>query len=183
MDSYTEIKLKSDAEMRLNSLLNAVYSKFHKALFDLKANNIGVSFPNYKYRLGDTLRIHSSESRLLELQQINWLGGMSGYCKVETIQAVPQHTQYRVISRIQPKMTEAKLRRLIKRGSISDDEAKAYKQKMFSQSLDAPYVTLESNSNRHKHRRYIHFGDLVDKRIEGVFDTFGLSKTATIPWF
>jgi CRISPR-associated endonuclease Csy4 len=80
-------------------------------------------------------------------------------------------------------MTEAKLRRSLKRGSISSEEAKQYKAKMYSQSLDNPYLELESSSNGNKHRRYLEFGELSNEETTGEFDQFGLSKTATIPWF
>jgi len=49
--------------------------------------------------------------------------------------------------------------------------------------IDNPYLELESASNDNKHRRYISFGELSDTPISGEFDTFGLSKTATVPWF
>jgi len=80
-------------------------------------------------------------------------------------------------------MTEAKLRRLIKRGSITQDEIKGYKAKMFQQGLDNPYLELESTSNGHKHRRYLVFGEPSKSAALGKFDFFGLSKIATIPWF
>lgn len=54
---------------------------------------------------------------------------------------------------------------------------------MFSQGLDAPYLELQSASNGHRHRRYIEFGELLDAPVRGEFDSFGLSKTATVPWF
>ncbi|MEE9356016.1 MAG: type I-F CRISPR-associated endoribonuclease Cas6/Csy4 [Methylococcaceae bacterium] len=80
-------------------------------------------------------------------------------------------------------MTEAKLRRLIKRGSITEDEIKTYKAKMFQQGLDNPYLELESTSNGHKHRRYLQFGEIIAEPVAGKFDQFGLSKTTTVPWF
>jgi len=183
MNYYVDIKITPDTEMRINVLLNKVYSKLHKALHTLNSTDIGVSFPRYRVLLGDVIRIHSSESKLTELQAMNWLGSLSGYCAVSSIQAIPEKVSYRTLSRIQANMTEAKLRRLIKRGSISTEDAKSYKAKMFSQGLDNPYLELESSSNGHKHRRYLNFGDLCDASVDGDFDSFGLSKTATIPWF
>jgi CRISPR-associated endonuclease Csy4 len=56
------------------SSIDKIYSKLHKALFDLQTTDLGVSFPNYKVMLGDILRIHGTESKLLELQNTNWLG-------------------------------------------------------------------------------------------------------------
>ena len=183
MSFYIDIQIKPDAEIRENVLMNKVYSKLHKALFDLNANNVGVSFPKWKVMLGTTLRLHSTQESLDALQKINWLGGLSGYCEVSGILNVPGNCKYRVISRIQTTMTPAKLRRLLKRGTITNEEAKAYKAKMFTKGLDEPYLELESGSNGNKHRRYISFGQLVDTNTEGAFDSFGLSKTATIPWF
>ena len=184
MDHYIDIKLQPDAEMRENVLLNKVYTKFHKALFDLNNKTIGVSFPAYKVLLGRTIRLHSDISMLRDLQGINWLGGLSGYCQISEIAKVPDNVKYRVISRKQSNMTFAKLKRLKARGSITtSEEEKAYKQKMFGYSLDNPYFELESTSNGNQHRRFIQFSDLLDESIDGQFDDFGLSKVATVPWF
>lgn len=183
MNSYIDIEIKPDAEMRENVLLNKVYAKLHKILCDLKTSDIGVSFPNYKVMLGRVLRIHSSDLKLCQLMNLNWLGGLSGYCVISDILDAPESARYRTVSRIQSNMTQAKLNRLIKRGSITESEIKAYKAKMFSVGLDNPYLELESGSNGHKHRRYIQFGEILDHPVAGSFDQFGLSKTATVPWF
>ena len=183
MKHYIDILIKPDTEMRKNVLLNTVYAKFHKALFTLQSKDIAVSFPQYKVILGKILRIHGTESKLTELQATNWLGGLAGYCKVSAIQTIPNEVVYRTISRKQSNMTEAKLRRLIKRGSITQDEIKGYKAKMFQQGLDNPYLELESTSTGHKHRRYLVFGETNKSITVGEFDFFGLSKTASVPWF
>lgn len=183
MDHFIDIKIKPDAEMRENVLLNDIYTEFHKALFTLKSTDIGISFPRYKVMLGDVIRIHGTEAKLSQLQSSDWLGGLKGYCDVSFIQDIPGQVAYRSISRKQSNMTEAKLRRLIKRGSISQEEIKGYKAKMFQQGLENPYLELDSSSNGHKHRRYIQFGELNEQATKGEFDYFGLSKTATVPWF
>jgi len=183
MDHYIDIVLKPDAEMRENVLMNKVYTKFHKALVTLRSASIGVSFPRYRIKLGNILRIHGNTASLNDIQGIDWLGGLIGYCEVSESMCVPENTKYRAISRKQSNMTMAKLDRLIKRGSIVPDEIKTYKAKMFGQGLDNPYVELESCSNGHKHRRFIAFGKLVDEPIAGKFSPFGLSKIATVPWF
>jgi CRISPR-associated endonuclease Csy4 len=38
-------------------------------------------------------------------------------------------------------------------------------------------------SNGQLHRRFIEFSELQNKEVNGKFDLFGLSKSATIPWF
>ena len=183
MNFYIDIKVIPDAEMRENLLMNKVYTKLHKSLFELESNDIAVSFPQWKVLLGRILRLHSTKERLERLQQTNWLGGLAGYCDATEILPVPENVQHRVVSRIQTTMSQSKLKRLIKRGSITESEIKAYKAKMFSKGLDNPYLELESCSNGYKHRRYIRFGELTEKSIGGDFDCFGLSKSATIPWF
>ncbi len=183
MSFFIDIKINPDAAMHENILLNKVYSKLHKALYSLNSTEIGVSFPCYKIMLGDVIRLHGAEEKLKELQSSDWLGALKSYCIIGSIQAIPNDAPYRTISRKQSNMTEAKLRRLIKRGSILPGEVKAYKAKMFEIGLDNAYLELESATNGHKHRRYIQFGKLGSKPVEGEFDQFGLSKTATVPWF
>lgn len=90
---------------------------------------------------------------------------------------------FRTVSRKQANMSLAKLRRLEKRGSITEAESKAYKARMYTQGLDNPFIELESGSNGNKHRRFIEFGALSSLPVAGKFDHFGLSRTATIPWF
>ena len=85
MKHFIEIKIKPDAEMRENVLLNKVYAKFHKRLFDLKSSEIGISFPEYSLKLGTTIRLHGNEKHLQEFQSDNWLGGLKGYCDVNSI--------------------------------------------------------------------------------------------------
>jgi CRISPR-associated endonuclease Csy4 len=183
MNHYVDIKLLPDAEIPATVLMNAIYTKLHKALCDIGSKNTGVSFPKYKVTLGNILRLHGTQSELSALQQKSWLGGMSGYCNVSEIKSVPTGAKFRTVSRKQTTMSQAKLNRLLKRGSITEDEIKQYKAKMFTKGLDNPYVELVSGSNGHKHRRYIEFGQLLDEPVAGPFDQFGLSKTATVPWF
>ncbi len=183
MDYYIDIKIQPDAEMRENVLMNKVYSKLHKALFDLNTQDVGVSFPEFNVMLGRVLRLHATEKKMEALQQSSWLGGLVGYCQISPVSIVPDNSQYRVVSRVQTTMSLAKLKRLIKRGSITESGAKDYKVKMFSKGMDNPYLELESGSNGHKHRRYFCFGELINNPVSGEFDSFGLSKTATVPWF
>lgn len=184
MDSYVDIRIRPDAEMRENVLLNKVYTKFHKALFDLQSLDIGVSFPETKVMLGTLIRVHSSQARLEELMALSWLGGLSGYCVCSNIKMVPKYALHRRVSRWRPNMSQSHLRRLIKRGSISEQEVKVYKAKMFAEQMTTlPYLEMESTSNGKHHRRYIQMTDAQDSPLVGDFDYFGLSKTATIPWF
>jgi len=183
MNDYVDITLLPDTEIPATVLMNAIYTKLHQALHDLSSNSIGVSFPKYKVTLGNILRIHGEKSILCDLFSMDWIGGMRGYCEITEIQSIPQDAKFRTVFRKHVSMSESKLRRLISRGSLADDRVRHYRAKMFSKGLDNPYVELISASNGHKHRRYIVFGELVDYPTFGAFDQFGLSKTATVPWF
>jgi len=183
MNYYIDLLIQPNKEVRLNVLLNSIYTNLHKALCDLRSTSIGVSFPKYEITLGNVLRIHGEEPDLAKLQGLSWLGDMGGYCEVSDIAVVPVDTKFRTISRKQATMSQSKLNRLLKRGSITKEEAESYKAKMFAKGLDKPYLELQSGSNGHKHRRYLEFGELLDEPVKGNFDLFGLSKTATVPWF
>ncbi|MCK9505365.1 MAG: type I-F CRISPR-associated endoribonuclease Cas6/Csy4 [Porticoccaceae bacterium] len=183
MTHYNDILLLPDPEFPATLLMNAVYSKLHKVLVDLKSTSIGVSFPKCKKTLGNLLRLHGSDKDLEQLWQSDWLGGMRGYCEVGEILQVPEGARHRRVGRVQTNMSQAKLNRLLKRGSITEAEAEQYLEKMGRQQFKGPYLELQSGSNGHKHRRYVELGELIDQPLEGGFDQFGLSKTATVPWF
>ncbi len=184
MNHYFNITLLPDTEMPATVLMNAICAKLHKQLYDVQSKTIGISFPKYDVTLGNVLRIHGSEADLQKLHAANWVGGMNGYCKIGEISVVPANAKHRTGSRKQSTMSQSKLKRLLKRGTITDDKVKDYKAKMFAEKgLDKPWLDFVSSSNGNRHRRYIELGELQDTPIKGEFDYFGLSKTATVPWF
>ena len=191
MDNYIDIKLLPDPEFKTTTLMNALYAKVHKVLHDLESSTIGVSFPESKHVLGDVLRLHGGIDALSEFATSGWLGGLSGYCLIGNVAPAPEEAKHRTVSRWQSSKSESGLRRAIKRAEkrgkpMSDDDISKYRQMIVTemQTEDSlPYLYLQSGSNGHKHRRYIQFGELRDSPVAGSFDTFGLSKTATVPWF
>ncbi len=193
MNYYLDIKIKPDAEMQENWLLNKVCTKLHKAIFDLSATDIGISFPQSDKKLGCIIRIHSTQGRLNKLQNLNWLGGLSGYCKVGDILPVPDKVDgYLTVSRIRQNMSISKMQKRITHQKATgclktDDDIKAYekqyKAKMFKTGLDNPYLELQSTSTGNKYRIYIAFGAIQKQPASGEFNKFGLSPTATVPIF
>jgi len=182
MNYYTDIKIKPDNEMSGNVLLNKVYTKLHLALSSAQSTKIGISFPNHNVMLGNVIRIHGDETNLLEFQSTAWLDDLFTYCKITQVQKIPEVVSYQIVSRIQANMTEAKLRRLIKRNNIPVTDIKKYRAKMCSSGLDNPYLELDSISTEQHYRRYLTFRNQATELI-GDFDHFGLSKTATVPQF
>lgn len=183
MQHFIEIKLQKNSDLRVNMLLNNVYTNFHHRLYDMDCKTIGISFPDYRVILGNRLRIHGSLDDLKKMQSVDWLGALKQYCSVSDIEPLPNNVQYRTISRVQSTMSQSKLRRLIERGTINEEDVKKYKIEMLKKGLDNPYVELVSGSNGKLHRRYFQFGELQSERVSGEFDFFGLSKEATVPWF
>ena len=80
MEYYIDIQLKPDAEMQESPLMNLVYEKLHKVLVKLKAEQIGVSFPKYKIKLGKMLRLHGNKNNLQNLA-----GNTSCFLKVASV--------------------------------------------------------------------------------------------------
>ena len=80
-------------------------------------------------------------------------------------------------------MSSAKLRSLIARGNIDKEGEKRYKVKMLSQVFDNPYLDLFSASTEQVYRKFFEFSDIQDESCSGIFDSYGLSNTATVPWF
>jgi CRISPR-associated endonuclease Csy4 len=183
MNSYIDIHLLPDSELKEAELSSKVYTKFHKALVTLGTNRIGISFPHVNLKLGLLFRIHGDLSLLNDLQGLDWLGPLKGYCKVQEVKAVPDQVQHRVISAKRSNMSKAKLKRLIDRGSIDEAGIKRYKVKMLSLGFDNPYLDLQSQSRGQLYRKFFEFGELVNQKMDGSFDSFGLSKSATVPWF
>jgi CRISPR-associated endonuclease Csy4 len=202
MNHYQDIKIFSDAECNLAFLRNKIYQKLHKAIFDLSTTEIGVSFANSKENqkdtlpnilLGDTIRIHSNKAKLQQLQNLNWLGGLAGYCKISDVLPVPDKVDgYQIISRIRQNMSLARMQKKIihqqSKGYLKTDEEirayeKYYKAKMFKTGLNNPYLELNSVSTGGKYRLYIEFGEVKNKAIVGDFNNFGLSNEATTAIF
>lgn len=184
MDHYFDITLNADKELPENRLLGMAYTKLHKRLFDMNSRDVGVSFPAAQTTLGRVIRLHSNKDRLAPLHAADWLGGLVGYCAVSEISAIPEKVEHRRVCRRQANKSFAKLRRLKKRGRVATkQQERSYKAAMFAESLAIPYVELVSASNGELHRRFIEISEPTQKPARGDFDSFGLSKSATVPWF
>lgn len=128
MDHYLELKLLADPEFPQPMLMNALLAKLHRALHDLRRDDIGVSFPEVSQQprsLGGCLRLHSSREALVNLQALNWLSGMYDHLRILGPEPVPSTARYRQVSRVQVDSNPERLRRrLIKRHGISEEEAR-----------------------------------------------------------
>jgi CRISPR-associated endonuclease Csy4 len=181
MDYYIDITVLPDPEFKTTILTSALYSKLHRALVAVGKGEIGVSFPRAGKTPGELLRLHAGRSVLERLMEQNWLKGLKDYSSVSAINPVPSTVQYIQVKRAQPKKTAARLRRAIKRGSISEQEAKTiFAEK---QLLKKPFFQFQSLSTGQRFPLFIDQGKPQAETVKGEFTSYGLSDKATVPWF
>lgn len=91
MDHYIDIQVLPDPEFKATTLLNAVYSKLHRALVSLGRDDIGVSFPEAAKAPGSLLRLHSGKAGLENLMALGWLKALRDYTEVSAPAPVPEN--------------------------------------------------------------------------------------------
>jgi CRISPR-associated endonuclease Csy4 len=187
MDHYIDLRLRPDPEFPPAQLLNALAAKLHRALVALKAEDIGISFPKHHATgggLGDVLRLHGTQPRLQALMQTNWLSGMSDHLVCSPIQPVPASAQHRVVRRVQAQSNAERIRRRqMKRHGWTEEEARARIPDSIEQRLDLPYLMLRSQSTGQHFRLFVEHLPCGPTSVTGAFTAYGLSNSATIPWF
>ncbi len=184
MDHYLEIRVLPDPEFSEPLLMAALFAKLHRALGARGQGDIGVSFPEYGKTPGAVLRLHGSHAALNELEAGRWRAGLNDYCRCSTITPVPAVSRWRVVSRVQVKSSpERLLRRSVRKGWLSEEQAEARRQTMAIQQTTLPYLSLKSLSSGQSFRLFIRHGDILPVPVAGRFSSYGLSVQATIPWF
>lgn len=184
MDHYIEIRLKPDPEFLASILMNALFAKLHRALAEKGNGQVGISFPKANKSLGDIIRLHSTQEALQQLRLSYWIQGLRDYASASNIQSIPSICQHRNVKRIQVKSSPIRLlRRSVKKGWISEEEAEQRFNKSKERRLKDPFIQLKSQSTGQAFRLFIRHGPLTDHPKKGVFSAYGLSHQATIPWF
>lgn len=189
MDHYIDIRLRPDPDFPPPMLMGALYSRLHRALFDLSANDIGVSFPDHKTGVrartpGTRLRLHGKHHRLEALMAHAWLTGMRELVQIEGIQPVPERAQHRVVRRRQFKTgNDSQVKRYARRHAISFEEAQALFTADNEPRITLPFVSLNSRSSGQRFALFIEHGKSQSHPVSGSFNHYGLSSEATVPWF
>lgn len=187
MNHYLDIQLRPDPEFGTSMLMNALISKLHRTLVEMKASDIGISFPDYSLsprKLGHRLRLHGTEQRLSHLMDKRWLTGMFDHTQYNTPQPVPPDIKHRVVQRRQVKSNAERLRRrrMKRKGETYEQAAQAIPSSV-EQKSTLPFATLNSSSTGELFKLFIDQGELLATEQHGVFSSYGLSKGATVPWF
>lgn len=196
MKYYQDIALLPDAEANLGFLWHKVYQQIHLALADNKiAENqsvVAVSFPDYgakQFSLGDKLRLFADTQVQLEKMNINqWLSRLTDYTHVKPIKPAPEAiNQYACFRRKQFKsnlLKEAERRAKYKNESL---EAALAHFAHYEKESALPYINMTSlsmeDNNSPRNFKLFVVRELFDKAQSGIFNCYGLSKTATVPWF
>jgi CRISPR-associated endonuclease Csy4 len=187
MDYYLDIGLLPDPDFVPSMLMNALFSKLHRTLVENPEMTVAVSFPEYSLTplgLGSCLRLHGSQQGLNNLQDTSWLSGMRDHVTCKAVQPVPDHTGYAFVQRVQAKSNiERLVRRNAKRKDIDEAEARSNYQTAKPEKLRLPFITLNSQSSGQRFSLFIKQSKPQETAQTGAFNRYGLSQTATIPWF
>jgi CRISPR-associated endonuclease Csy4 len=187
MHHYLDIHLRPDPEFPSHQLMAALFAKLHRVLARNQANAIGVSFPGYglaPITLGDTLRLFSPAAGLSDLMEQPWLTGMRDHVTLDTITPVPAAASHRQLQRVQAKSNPERLmRRRMRRHGLSEAQAQAVYEDAKAQHLPLPFVALASGSTGHAFKLFLKLGPVQAQPQPGAFNAYGLSPTATAPWF
>lgn len=187
MDHYLDIRLLPDPEFPPSMLMNALFTKLHRALVDLDNRAIGVSFPDHTLEplsLGERLRLHGDARALTDLMSRDWLRGMRDHIELHGPAEIPGGSLHRAVRRVQAKSSPERLRRrLIKRKGIDHAAASEAIPDQAAERLDLPFVTLQSCSSGQRFRLFIAHGPTAPQPTPGPFGHYGLGRGATVPWF
>ncbi|QJD29387.1 type I-F CRISPR-associated endoribonuclease Cas6/Csy4 [Methylococcus geothermalis] len=187
MDAYLDIRLLPDPEFAATVLMNALFGKLHRALVERGGGRIGVSFPDVSDKprsLGSRLRLHGGAVELERLMALDWLTGIRDHTAIGEIAAVPADAVQRIVRRVQAKSNPERLRRrLIARRGVSNEQAEQAIPDTAAEKLDLPYVVLASRSTGQQFRLFIEHLPVQEQAVSGTFSAYGLSATATVPWF
>lgn len=192
MKHYKEVTLLPNEEIPIYYLWEKLYQQLHIALAKIKQPDnsigIGISFPGFDNKLnhlGCTFRLFAMEKQVLEnLNMTNWLSRLKDYITDTEILEVPEKVDsYACFMRTQPKSNNSRLaRRMAKRKGISYEQAISYFEGRTEQTTKLPFINMKSDSSNHKFRLFIKMVE-SDELVTGEFNSYGLSKTATVPWF
>lgn len=187
MCHYIDIHLRPDPEFVQHQLMAALFAKLHRLLAQMQSQRIAVSFPGYRESpatLGATLRLIGPASELTQLMERNWLQGMRDHTDVQPMETVPLEAAHRTLRRVQAKSNPERLRRRqMRRHNLTAEQALERVPDHCAENLKLPFLTITSASTGQRFRLFLRVGAPCSTAHAGDFNSYGLSSTATIPWF
>lgn len=187
MHHYLDIHLRPDPEFPTHQLMAALFAKLHRVLAHTQATRIGVSFPGYELSpatLGPALRLFGPSADLTRLMEQPWLTGVRDHTILGAIAPVPATATYRRLERVQVKSNPERLmRRQMRRHNLSETEVRVNYEGAQAQRLHWPFVTVASASSGQTFKLFLKLGPAEARLQTGDFNAYGLSQSATVPWF
>ena len=184
---YIELRLRPDPEVAPTHLLAALYTRVHRTLAAQGSTGIAVTFPDYsaeRHTLGERLRLHGSEADLQPWATGQWLGSVRDHVDAAPIAPVPAGARHRTLRRVQVKSSPERLRRrLMKRHQLSEEQARERIPDSVARVTGLPYLPMASTSTAQQFKLFVELGDAQQQPQAGEFNSYGLSATATVPWF
>ncbi|HBC0017998.1 TPA: type I-F CRISPR-associated endoribonuclease Cas6/Csy4 [Enterobacter hormaechei subsp. xiangfangensis] len=183
MKSYVDIRLMPDTEFTGAAVLEKLWVRWHAYLVTSGAR-LAVSFPqNSADGLGDVMRVHGDKDALAELVGSRWAKGVYDYIQIGSVSDVPADARHCAVRRVQLKTNADRLRRRAeRRGNLNAEQIETMFTAWNEQRYNCPFLRYHSASTGQK--AIIHLTHtIVDEAQHGDFNTFGLSRTATVPFF
>ncbi|MGN8157448.1 type I-F CRISPR-associated endoribonuclease Cas6/Csy4 [Salinisphaera sp. SWV1] len=184
---YIDIHLRPDPDFPAGQLMGALFSKLHRRLVELDMSTVGVSFPAHRIKprdIGDHLRLHGSPTDLATLMASSWLGGMREHADIRELMPAPEQASHRTVSRRQFKTNAERLRR--RRMRRHDESAQTALERIpdhIEQRVSLPFVQVRSSSTGQRFSLFVEHGTEQPQPTCGSFNSYGLSRTTTVPWF
>ncbi len=114
----------------------------------------------------------------------DWLRGVGDYAQIGAAAPVPATSEHRQLRRVQAKSSPERLRRRqMRRHGLTLEEAVDRVPDSAAGRLRLPFLQISSASTKQTFRLYIRLEPKAVAPVRGAFNTYGLSATATIPWF
>jgi CRISPR-associated endonuclease Csy4 len=184
VDYFVNIDLLNLQEFKQTTIMSLLVGRLHSALSEWKTSSIGISFPSAQINLGTRLRIHGSKQDLENLFSKDWLRPINDFIVISQLLPVPVNCRYKVVKRVQSKSNPERIyRRSVKNGKINPSQVKEILSNGKAKLLNLPYVELKSYSTGQNFKLFIEQGDSMEQPQKGDFSLYGLSNTATVPWF
>ena len=183
---FIDITLLPDPEFSQTHLFGALVAKLHRALVQLRTDDIGISFPEYSLRprsLGRVLRLHGGEPALLDLMKHAWLQGMRDHVAMTAAELVPAGATHQIVQRRQFKTNAERMRRrrMQRKGESIEQAAEAIPDSV-ERTPNLPYLQIRSASTGQPFCLFIEQAG-VPAGASGAFNSYGLSQGASVPCF
>jgi CRISPR-associated endonuclease Csy4 len=192
MKYFTELTLIPDADTPPHYLWKVVLLQIHIGLVEMKDESgkvpVGISFPKYnlkKFQIGNKIRLFGQTEEILETLNLSTrVNKLSDYVHLTSIKPVPERIKgYTTFFKVQKKTYKHTLvRRRAKRHNLTIEQAYKDYENFVGRTINLPYINMISCSTSQRYRLYVEKKEVRESLYEG-FNTYGLSRSSTVPSF